>query len=170
MALPESAFERIARLDADLRADPSATAVLGRWCAALKLADPPTVVAVVDRGAAVAPDAATRARLGVGAAEPVVYRRVRLTCGGVTLSEAENWYVPSRLTPAMNAALTGDTPFGTVIKPLKPTRRTLAVERLWDGQGAVPQAVLRHNALVIGGDGRALAEVRETYQRGLVAP
>ncbi len=49
--------------------------------------------------------AAQRARLGIGPDEPVRYRRVRLACGDRVLSEADNWYVPARLTPEMNATL-----------------------------------------------------------------
>jgi hypothetical protein len=37
--------------------------------------------------------------LGVDPDEPVRFRRVPLKCGDHVLSEAENWYVPSRLTP-----------------------------------------------------------------------
>ena len=36
---------------------------------------------------------------GIGPDEPVAYRHVRLRCGDHVLSEADNWYVPSRLTP-----------------------------------------------------------------------
>jgi hypothetical protein len=50
---------------------------------------------------------------------------VQLWCGDRLLSEADNWYVPSRLTPAMNTALeTTDTPFGKAVQELKPYRRT----------------------------------------------
>ena len=74
-------------------------------------------------------------------------------------SVAENWYVPSRLTPEMNAALEhGDTPFGAVIRPLHPHRKPL--EQVLAG---VAPYVLRHRALVLDGEGRALAEVVENY-------
>jgi len=43
----------------------------------------------------------------------VKYRRVQPSCGDHILSEADNWYVPRRLTPEMNRLLeTTDVPFG----------------------------------------------------------
>jgi hypothetical protein len=49
--------------------------------------------------------------------------------GGPTpRATAENWFVPQRLTAAMNDRLqTKDVPFGIVIAPLNPFRRTLLV-------------------------------------------
>jgi hypothetical protein len=167
--VPENAAVRVRRLDADLLADSSATAVLQRWCAKRRLADPPVMRAVVDLSKVKPPSAEQRARLQLGPREHAVYRRVRLMCGTHVLSDAENWYVPTRLLPQMNAALTGNTPFGTAIKSFLPSRRSLGVEHLWNGEGDVPQAVLRHRALVVGVDGTPLAEVHETYQRDLVA-
>jgi hypothetical protein len=85
------------------------------------------------------------------------------------LSEAQNWYVPARLTPAMNAVLdTSDTPFGTVVAPLHITRRTLAADMLWRHGAKPPPALFRHRALVLDGAGRPIAEVIETYQRAAV--
>ena len=69
---------------------------------------------------------AIRRLLQVGAAEPVRYRRVRLACGDQILSDADNWYVPARLTAEMNHTLDEtDTPFGAVVKPLDFRRRTI---------------------------------------------
>lgn len=153
-------------LSARLLAARSATAVLEQLCAELHLADPPRVRALPDRHARRSADAEVRAALQIGPDEPVRYRRVRLRCGGRLLSRAENWYVPSRLTPDMNRALeTSDTPFGTAIRPLQPTRRTLGVQWL---PGAT---AFRHSALVLDGAGRPLAFVVESYPRSaLVAP
>lgn len=178
----------VATLDARLLASASATATLADWCGKHHLADKPLIRAERDRGAVVAPTAEQRARLGIGADEAVVYRRVRLMCGDHLLSEAENWFVPGRLDPAMVERLAAtDTPFGTVIVPLKPQRRTISDERLWrplpegweaqptsrSGQSAgceaIPAALFRHRALVLDGTGKPLAEVVETYQRDLLA-
>jgi hypothetical protein len=155
-------------LNAALLANPSATAVLQKWCADRHIAEPAVIRAVVDRGALQPASAEQRIRLKIDADEPVAYRRVQLACGGVVLSEAENWYVPARLTPEMNAALAGDTPFGTAIKPLTPSRTTLSTEFEWPGQQS--REILRHRALVSGGDGVPLAEVVETYQRTMLKP
>jgi chorismate-pyruvate lyase len=149
--------------DAELKAGPTATAALQRWCDTHGVTG--TVHAEVDRGAAKNPSAATTMRLQVKPGEHVAYRRVKLGCGGHVLSEADNWYVPSRLTPAMNAALeSGDTPFGAVIAPLTPHRQALSSDRLWV-DGAVPEDILRNRALVLDQGGRPLAEVTETYKR-----
>lgn len=178
------ALALIQTLNADLLASRSATATLEAWCVAHDLANPARIRAEVQTGATNPITAEQRMRLSIGAAEPVGYRRVRLWCGDRLLSQAENWFVPARLTADMNATLAaGDTPFGTVIRPLGPSRRTLASELLWHplpegwergavwlrGCAPIPQELLRHRALVSDGSGRPLAEVVETYQRGLFA-
>lgn len=144
----------------ELLAARSATAVLQRRCA-----EP--IRAVVDRAGEKPPTPEQRADLGVGPAEPVAYRSVALKCGDQALSVAENWYVPARLTPAMNAALAGDAPFGAVIRPLAPSRRTLRIATLRADASVAPYA-LRQRALVIGGDGKPLAEVVENYTPALL--
>ncbi len=95
----------------------------------------------------------------------MVYRSVALKCGDLSLSIAENWYVPARLTPEMNAALAGDTPFGAAIHPLTPSRRTLGIATQGEDATVAPY-VLRQRALVIGGNGRPLAEVVEDLYAG----
>jgi chorismate-pyruvate lyase len=149
--------------EAELNAGPTATSSLQRWCEKHGVSG--TVTAEVDRGAERNPSAATYLRLQVKPDEQVAYRRVKLGCGGHVLSEAENWYVPARLTPAMNEALDkGDTPFGAVIAPLVPKREVISSERLW-ADGAAPEDILRNRGLVLDHEGRPLAEVSETYKR-----
>jgi chorismate-pyruvate lyase len=100
-------------LNAELLSHDSATLTLDRWCAAHRLASPARIVAERVAGAEQAATDEQRQLLGVSATEPVRYRRVRLTCGDHVLSEADNWYVPARLTPEMNRLLdTTDTAFG----------------------------------------------------------
>jgi len=136
----QDALAALDRFQSRLLAAPSATATLARWCADHRLAPDPRIIATVLETPPVAPTPAQRARLGVGPDEPVAYRRVRLRCGETVLSEAENWYVPARLTPAMNAALADRrTPFGTAIAALGPRRQTLAAERLWPAPEAEPE-------------------------------
>jgi len=97
-----------------------------------------------------------RAALKPANDEPVQYRRVALGCGGEVLSKAENWYLPARLTPAMNRELvTQQTPFGRVVEGLGFRRRTLSVQ-YGDGSG-----VLRHRALLIARDGSPFSVVSE---------
>ena len=159
---------RLPALEATLAAQPSATAALAQWCAARRLADPATIRAQADRTPRPAP-AAVRMQLGVSAQEPLGFRHVRLACGGVVLSDAQNWFVPARLTPAMNETLAGtDTPFGTVVAPLHFTRERLAARR---GRMAECPAgtVLSHRAVLRRPDGAAISLVVECYTRASVA-
>ncbi|MBO9670040.1 MAG: hypothetical protein J7485_05950 [Sphingobium sp.] len=146
----------VADLDAELRAANSATAVLQRRC-------PVPIRAEVDRTARRNAPKKVRTDLEAGPAVELVYRRVRLKCGEAVYSIAENWYRPDRLTAGMNhALLSGDIPFGVVISPLKPTRRTLASE-VREKAGII----VRHRAFVLSEDGQPLAEVVESYPRGI---
>lgn len=175
-------------LNGTLLASRSATATLEAWCADHHMANPPKIVAVRDRNANSPAPADVRASLQVTPGEPVKYRRVSLACGSHILSEAENWYVPSRLTPGMNALLdTTDTPFGRVVEPLNVTRQTLSAEPLWSplpkdwerkpdlvrihyarAAHTIPVEILRHRALLYDGAHRPLAEVVETYTNAVL--
>ena len=172
--------------DAELLSHDSATLTLEHWCGVHRLASPPRVVA--ERVPLDKPlPADQRAVLGIGATEIVRYRRVRLVCGSVVLSEADNWYVPARLTPEMNERLdTTDVPFGKVVQELHFQRRTLSSRLLWrplpdgwemmpnaagSGTGALalPQALLEHRAVLTLPDGTPFSEVVETYISGILA-
>jgi chorismate-pyruvate lyase len=162
----------LTNLQRDLLSGGSATAILTRWCADHHLADPPRIVALRDTGAVVAAPPEVRRRLGVRPGETVAYRRVRLACGERVLSEADNWYLPARLTPQMNQTLEQtDTPFGQAVNALDFHRVTLGATRLWRGSGAspAPAEVLRIEAVLISGAGAPFAVVRETYRRDLFA-
>lgn len=167
LALAGCVPTRLPALEATLAAQPSATAALAQWCAAGHLADPATIRALADRTPRPAPDS-VRAALGVGATEPLGFRHVRLACGNVVLSDAQNWFVPARLPPAMNTTLAQtDTPFGTVVAPLHFTRERLAARR---GRMAECPAgtVLSHRAVLRRPDGLAISLVVECYTRASV--
>ncbi len=101
-----------------------------------------------------------RLRLRVHAGEPVLHRRVMLLAGGAAISEADLWYVPGRLPPAMARALEEtDAPFGAVIAALAPDRETLAVTQGDPGDAFC----LDIAALLRGQDGLPLALVHERY-------
>ena len=160
---PASGEDQVARLQSGLAASPSATQFLTDRCAALKLASPPVIKAVREHEERPA-SAQVREWLHVAADSPLGYRRVLLACGIHTLSEADNWYVPERLTPEMNRQLeASDTPFGAVVKPLNFHRRILKAEPL---DGAV--SVLRITALLETGDGTPFSLVVENYSKELV--
>lgn len=172
-------------LNADLLGHDSATLTLERWCGEHRLAEPARVIAQrIGASDKPLPDA-LRARLQIAAAEPVRYRHVQLKCGTHVLSEADNWYVPARLTPEMNRRLDEtDEPFGKVVKPLGFQRRTLVAQLLWLPlpQGwelqssalrvdapAIPRDVLRHEAVLYTAAGLPFSAVVETYTADLFA-
>ena len=193
VAWPDSAASRLAALalletlDAELLSHDSATLTLDRWCGAHRLAVPPNVRAERVLGADKPPGEEQRRLLAVGAGEPILYRRVRLACGAHVLSEADNWYVPARLTPDMNQLLdTSNVAFGRAVQALRFQRRTLSAELLWhplpegweiDGflpppgpaALAIPAEVLRHRAVLTLPDGTPFSEVIETYTGEVLA-
>ncbi|MBB2201300.1 hypothetical protein [Gluconacetobacter tumulisoli] len=167
-------------LDDRLLRQPSATLTLEEWCRTHDLAPVAHVVAHRVRGVEKTPTPIQRQALDVAAREQVRYRRVDLTCGDRVLSVADNWYVPGRLTPDMNAALDhSDVAFGHAVAALHFTRRTLESTRLWSplrvrqagapaprsGPGVIrpPAAILRHRAVLYRQDGVPFSEVVETY-------
>ena len=160
--------DRLGEFRRALAAQDSATAALGQWCETRRIARPATIRAerITD---ALAPSAEVRGLLQAGAQDAIGYRHVRLSCGGTVLSVAHNWYLPARLTPAMNRALdTSDTPFGRVVAPLGFTRR-----RLEEVRGAVtgcPRGtILAHRGLLVGPDGAPFSLVIECYTRANLA-
>jgi hypothetical protein len=180
-------FALIEELNGELLASSSATATLGHWCAEHHMSAPARMTAIAVRGAPRLVSTSDRAMLQVAAAEPLRYRHVLIACGIHVLSDAENWYVPSRLTADMNHLLdTTRAPFGAVIAPLEPTRRTLSVERLWSplapgwemagtnsltpaaGKLVIPRFLFRHRALVLDRLNRPIALVVETYTKGVL--
>jgi hypothetical protein len=151
------------------------------------LASPARIVADRAAGAEQPPTDEQRQLLRVSATELVRYRSVRLICGDHVLSEADNWYVPARLTPEMNRLLdTTDIAFGRVVQPLNFRRRTLSAKLLWSPlpqdwemgaplpeQGGatltIPHAVLEHRAVLSLPDGTPFSEVVETYTREVLS-
>ena len=157
----------IGALQARILSAHSATAVLEAWCAERGLSADPHLVARRVPGADKLLSAVQRQRLGLSPDEPVRYRRVRLACGAHVLSEADNWYVPSRLTPAMNAALDAtDAPFGRVVRALEPTRRNVAIRPLRTPEAPEPgpeEPLFEVDAVLATGAGLPFCEVAETY-------
>jgi len=188
----ESRLEILALLESlngEILAGSSATRTLEEWCGEHRMADLPKIVATRVTGVRKEPSAEQLQRLGVREASEVQYRRVALRCGAHILSEADNWYVPGRLTAEMNALLeTTDTPFGKAVQPLHPYRRTIAATMLWtplphgwEQQSrsrfpshrrrtlALPKEVFRHRAVLYTADHLPFSEVVETYQSELLA-
>jgi chorismate-pyruvate lyase len=174
-------------LNADLLSHDSATLTLEHWCDVHRLASPARIVAEHVTGVEQLPSPEQRRELGVTPTEPVRYRRVKLRCGTVVLSEADNWYVPGRLTAEMNTLLdTTDMPFGKVVQALHFQRRTLSSQLLWHPlpEGwelsstpksavatrlPVPARLLEHRAILTLPDGTPFSEVVETYTDNILA-
>jgi chorismate-pyruvate lyase len=174
-------------LNGELLSHDSATLTLEHWCAVHTLASPPRIVAERVTDVDKPPTAQQRMELGVTATEAVRYRRVKLRCGAVVLSEADNWYVPGRLTAEMNTLLdTTDAPFGKVVQALHFRRHTLSSVLLWSPlpedwemhQSAVvrnaarlpiPEHLLEHRAVLVLPDGTPFSEVVETYTGDVLA-
>jgi hypothetical protein len=151
-----------------------------------QLASPARITAERARGVQKPLTPVQREQLHLGPADEVRYRNVRLRCGELVLSEADNWYVPARLTPEMNRLLeTTDTPFGVAVQSLHFQRHTLSVELLWQplpadwemkawtpgaaaGELCFPLHVLQHRALLTLPDGTPISEVVETYTSNLL--
>jgi chorismate-pyruvate lyase len=181
-----TALAELQTLNAELLSHDSATSTLERWCDAHHLATPPQVIA--ERSGEQRPATAQQRReLQVSASEAVRYRHVKLRCGTIELSEADNWYVPARLTADMNRVLdSSDTPFGKVVQALHFQRHTIESSLLWQPLPAgwdmqppparrapsvlrIPAAVLQHRAVLTLPDGTPFSEVVETYSRSVLA-
>lgn len=177
----------ISQMENRLLAESSATRTLENWLHEHRLLDPhQTLRAERDVGAQrpCPPDLA--AALDIPAhpgANALRYRKIRLVGHGHIYSEAENWFVPQRLTKNMTDTLEQtDTPFGRVVSPLRFTRQLIRREALWSPlpdlwethpqppsykEGAEPLALpphlFRHIALLRTHAGAPFSLVVETY-------
>ncbi len=155
---PGSAAVRAFR--ARLDSQPSATAALQARC--------PTPIRVirlsVDRP--VTDDILTL--LQVHETHQVMTRHVRLLCGETVLSDAWNWYVPERLSPAMNTLLEQtDTPFGRVVQQTAFRRQRLETRF----PGSASGIVLENRALLRRGiDDAPISLVVEDYLPAAIRP
>lgn len=182
-----AALAVVETLNAEILAGRSATLVLEKWCLdhGLSGGAEAKIVAQAVKGADKPIGAEQRQRLQIPADEPVRFRHVRLTCGTAVLSEADNWYVPSRLTADMNRQLDEtDTPFGKVVRGLEPYRQTFFAKLLWhplpegwetgplpdsaEGRLDTPDALFEHKAVLFSKDHLPFSEVDEVYQRHLL--
>jgi hypothetical protein len=181
------AFALLQTLNADLLSHDSATLTLEHWCDVHRLASAPRIVAERVMDVDKPPTLEQRRELGVAPTEPLRYRRVKLRCGSVVLSEADNWYVPGRLTPEMNKLLdTTEIPFGKAVRTLHFQRHTLSAALLWrplpenwemslraaaeeSGWLRLPRYLLEHRAILTLPDGTPFSEVVETYTENVLA-
>lgn len=160
----------IAALADRLLSGASATSILEAWCVERGHAASALVARrVTDAVATGGEDHPGPSVLRTGAS--LHHRRVRLCCGAHTLSLADNWYLPARLTPAMNHLLDHtDLPFGRVVHPLAPQRRNGELRMLWRGGAVTPDdALFAIQAVLSTADGVPFCEVHETYLGAVLA-
>ncbi|WP_019905583.1 hypothetical protein [Methylobacterium sp. 77] len=172
-------------LNARLLASRSATATLEGWCGEHGMAETPRLAATLLRDVDTPASDETRRRLQAGPDTVLKYRRVRLACGDHVLSEADNWYLPERLTPEMNRLLeTTETPFGRAVQALGTTRQTVGAEFLWQplppgwdqappsgptcGALAIPDRLFSHRAVLFTAQRLPFSEVVETYRSAIL--
>jgi hypothetical protein len=171
-------------LSTRLMAGATALETLLAWCEEHGLSQGPITAEVRQRSSPSAvPDTALSA-LEPAPGTTIHYRQVQLMRDTLHLATAENWFVPQRLTASMNDRLqTKDVPFGIVIAPLNPFRRTLLVRPApltsgslatpaWLGgspQDPHPEIVLEHTAVILSSCGAALAFLREWFRSDLVS-
>ncbi|MBB3348588.1 hypothetical protein [Sphingomonas sp. BK069] len=170
-----------------LASSESATLVLDGWCAEHQMAADPRIKAERIRGDERPAPPEIRTLLKVSATERVGYRHVRLRCGQHVLSDADNWYVPARLTPDINRQLdTSDTPFGRAAQPLHFRRYTLTSQHLWSplprrwetlpswrwphrAEIDVADTVIENRAVLLLPDGAPISAVVERYTGAVLA-
>ncbi|WP_027681605.1 hypothetical protein [Rhizobium leguminosarum] len=184
LTTPASRVEALAvlqTLNVNLLSNASATLTLDRWCAAHKLApEGSKIVAQRVRGQDKPADEHIRELLNVGPGELIAYRRVRLICGDRVLSEADNWYLPAKLTAEMNQTLnTSNIAFGRAVQALNFTRTNLSAKLLWSplsegwdmdgliahdtGSLSLPPFLIEHRAVLKLRDGTPFSALVESY-------
>jgi len=181
-----AALATVQDLSIQLLSQDSATLTLEHWCADHKLAEPAKISAIRLKDTKTAADE-VRHKLNVSASDPLGYRHVLLKCGDLVLSEADNWYVPERLTTDMNQTLdTTDTPFGRVVLPLHFQRHTVSSHLIWQSLPEhwqtgdaiptaqselldIPETLISNEAVLTKPDGTPISFVIENYKSALLS-
>ena len=169
--VPGAGHDRVRQLAAFIRAHPTVTGALQRWCTLMGLATAPIEARLMAPVLATDPsDAIMHAlRLAPGADRErgrgqVLLRRVALASGSLVLAEAVNWYVPERLpTDIANALQTTMVPFGRAIEPIGVSRVDVR-DRVTE-----QRALFTQSAVVADRNGVRLAYVEETFLPALLA-
>ena len=153
----------------------SATKELELWCGENRIGNGQIVAFVETDAASQALDDESLDALDYPEAPRLAkFRQVRLATAGIVVVNALNWYVPGNLTPDMNQKLlTTDVPFGHVVAPLQPWRRTFFVRRYmssglaesWSSKNC--GIAFEHRAVVRAAGGAPLAVVHERFLQTL---
>jgi hypothetical protein len=161
---------------------------LERWCMSHRLVSNPQIAIERVLDVEELPTEAQRKTLATSAKQPVRHRKVRVLCGSAVLLEADDWYLPSRVSPQVSALIDGtDLPFETAVQIAHFRRRILSAALLWpqlpelgnvefEEGVAEPQAirplpahVLTHHVLVMLPDGTPFGEAQENYTGSVLA-
>jgi hypothetical protein len=147
-----------------LGAGESVTVALQRWCERYKIGSGSVEAEHVTNVIAGLPPPTVIGCLGLSAGTSLRFRHVVLKRGGVSLCEAVNWYVPTRLTDSMNEALsTTRTPFGLVVAPLGIHRVNQFFVPGSEAPSVFTRSVLEMKASVANEEGLPLAAVQEWF-------
>jgi hypothetical protein len=92
--------------------DRSLKQTLERWCMSHRLVSKPQIAIERVLDVEELPTAAQSKMLATSAKDPVRHRKVRVLCGSAVLLEADDWYLPSRVSPKVSALIEGtELPF-----------------------------------------------------------
>jgi hypothetical protein len=152
-----------------LLAGPTASAALEAWCVRHGIGSGPLRADRHATSRPVPPEDDLLDALAPARGERLAHRQVTLVRGDLAVSDCDLWWLPARLPPALNVELAETQhPFGAVIAPLAPSRRTLFQALL--RQGGTHVLELRAVVTVGSGARRPVAAVRELYRPILVTP
>jgi len=174
-------------LNVELLTSDSEQQTLGRWCSSHGLVSNPQISIERVLDAEERPTEAQRKMLATSAKEPIRHRKVQVLCGATVLLEADDWYLPSRVSAQVNALIESTAlPFetaqighfrrrivsATILWPQLPELWGLGTEESATESQAMrppPARVLTHHVLVTLPDGTPFGEAKENYMRSVLA-
>lgn len=175
-------------LNVELLTGDSEKQTLEHWCVSHRLVSNPQIAIERVLDAEELPTEAQRKMLATAEKEPVRHRKVRVRCGSSVLLEADDWYLPSRVSPQVNALLEGtELPLQRAVQIAHFKRRTLSATLLWpqlpelgelgsakgvtesQAIGPLPARVLTHHVLLMLPDGRPFGEIQANYMGNVLA-
>ena len=176
-------------LNVELLTNDNTERTLGAWCVSHRLSTRPTIATERVSDAEEIPTEVQRKMLAASTKDSVRHIKVRVLCGSVVLLEADNWYLPARISPQWNASIERtEWPLEAAVQTGHFRRRILSASLLWpplpelkelasgEAQGRaqsgavqpLPARVLAHHLLVLLPDGAPFGEVEENYTGGVL--
>jgi chorismate-pyruvate lyase len=151
----------------------SVTLAMSDWCREHGIGRLP-LRSVVHRRAGIRPLPADFP-IRIGHDEAVWFREITLMAGDVPLLDADNWFLPYRISPdAAATLLETDTPFGTALLPGRQTRVSTAI-LVPEAAGALPPEGVRSPGVavltlrgIVSLDGQPVSYVEERFRPDLL--